>query len=330
RNASVGLDAERLLPTFRLHWDVPGPSSALAVAQRFGISADIIERARGLLPEHSRVFEEVSLRLEAEANRLHVLKEALESERAELQKERARLKSELEKLRERDRKALSEEYEKFRSALREARREIDELRKTLKENPAESLKGAKAKLDRLESDLEGEGTLQGLLRGEKLEGEAPSAIAPGQRFFVPRLGSEVEVLEAPSRGKVRVAVGSLKLWLETSELRPIREPKRPQGGGLQSRKPPPPSLPREPIQTSENTLDVRGMRVEEAIALTEQFLDRLYSASTESFAFIIHGVGSGALRDAIRSYLAKSVYARSFRSGTIEEGGDKLTVVELR
>jgi DNA mismatch repair protein MutS2 len=80
----------------------------------------------------------------------------------------------------------------------------------------------------------------------------------------------------------------------------------------------------------DNTLDVRGLRVDEALSMAESFLDRLYGAA-EPAAFIVHGIGSGALRDAIRTELVKDArYVTSVRSGTRDEGGDGVTVVALR
>ncbi|MCA9613402.1 MAG: Smr/MutS family protein, partial [Myxococcales bacterium] len=80
----------------------------------------------------------------------------------------------------------------------------------------------------------------------------------------------------------------------------------------------------------DNTLDVRGMRVDDAVPMTESFLDRMYGAN-EGVAYILHGVGTGALRDAVREMLrGDATYVRSFRSGSREEGGDRLTVVSLK
>jgi DNA mismatch repair protein MutS2 len=84
------------------------------------------------------------------------------------------------------------------------------------------------------------------------------------------------------------------------------------------------------VRTSDNTLDVRGLRAEEAVALTEAFLDRMYGAA-EPAAYIVHGVGSGALREAIRELLSRNeVYVEGFREAEADEGGPQVTVVSLR
>ena len=83
-------------------------------------------------------------------------------------------------------------------------------------------------------------------------------------------------------------------------------------------------------QTSDNTLNLRGLRVDNALSLVESLLDRVYGGGG-STAFLMHGIGTGALRDAIREQLARdTVYVASYRGGDMEEGGDRMTVVTLR
>ncbi|MGB5695736.1 MAG: Smr/MutS family protein, partial [Polyangiales bacterium] len=84
------------------------------------------------------------------------------------------------------------------------------------------------------------------------------------------------------------------------------------------------------VRTSDNTLDVRGTRAEDALAMAETFLDRMYGAG-EAQAFIVHGVGSGVLREAIHRYLAGDAhYVAGFREATQDEGGPQVTVVALK
>src|SRR5690606_7912730 len=150
----------------------------------------------------------------------------------------------------------------------------------------------------------------------------------GEKVYVPHLRMSAEILEGPTRGRVRVAAGPLKLWVTLAELRRV-EPS-PDTAAPRAPAPAEPLAPQQLIPTSDTTLDVRGMRVDDALAMTEQFIDRAYGAS-QSTVFILHGVGSGALRDAVRQHLsADKRYVRAVRPATPEEGGVKLTVVTLR
>jgi len=352
RNASVGFDVGSMSPTFHVRMDVPGASSALAVAARFGLDATVIERARSLLPEQARTFDALVRNLESEHDRVRASREALDAERRATAEVRERSEQEIRKLKERDRARLSVEAERLLALIRETRDEVKAARQAMRKGPADAglVEAAKAAVERA-SLLAGVGGEIGDAVAPELTpapGKAPepTEISLGRRMFVPRLKSEVEIIEGPSKGRVRVAAGAVKLWVEIDELRALgraasREASRParqdderdRSVSLEEASDrdagPAPSPTRRIVQTDANTLDLRGMRVDDALALTESFLDRLYGAS-EPAGFLVHGVGSGALRDAVRDYLRRTTrYVRRFRSGTFEEGGDRMTVVEL-
>ncbi|GAB4213768.1 MAG: endonuclease MutS2 [Sandaracinaceae bacterium] len=353
RNASVGFDVARMAPTFQVRMDVPGASSALAVASRFGLDPLVVERARALLPEQARTFDALVRRLESEHEALCAMRAALEGERRSVAELRERTEAELRKLKERDRNKLTLEGERLLSLIRETREEVRAARRAMRRSPTDAglVEAAKAAVERA-ALLIGAGSEIGEALAPPRDEPAGSppeaaALAPGQRAFVPRLKAEVEIVEGPTKGRVRVAAGAVKLWVDVEELRPVgkgarsaaspgaravkqiaREPvPEPARGDDDAPAEPPP--PRRAIQTDANTLDLRGMRVDDAVAMTESFLDRLYGSS-QHVGFIVHGVGTGALRDAVRAYLRTATrYVRRFRGGTLEEGGDRMTVVEI-
>ena len=157
---------------------------------------------------------------------------------------------------------------------------------------------------------------------------AEADIQTGDRLFVPRLRTEATVLEAPSRGKVRVQAGALKLWVDVADVRagmsavPRASTPNPSANESEPRRADPRSI--------DNTLDLRGMRVDDALTLTESFLDRVYGQNGAT-AYIVHGMGSGALRDAVREQLGRDKrYVASFRGGETSEGGERVTVVTLQ
>jgi DNA mismatch repair protein MutS2 len=157
----------------------------------------------------------------------------------------------------------------------------------------------------------------------------PNAVRVGDRVWVERLRSTADVIEGPARGKVRVSAGMMKLWVDVTDLRalkrasapPAKEPTAVSGAHPK---------PQRALRTSDNTLDVRGLRADDAVATAEAFLDRMYGAA-ESAAFIIHGVGSGALRGAIHEHLSRdATYVEGFREATQDEGGPQVTVVSIK
>ena len=120
----------------------------------------------------------------------------------------------------------------------------------------------------------------------------------------------------------------MRLWTDVDDLREpaaAKEAERPRAASA-----PHAGSARSVPQSSDNSLDLKGMRVDDALSLLDGFLDRMYG-SGETLAFIEHGLGSGALRDAVRAHLARpSPYVESVRPGAAEEGGDRVTVVTLR
>jgi DNA mismatch repair protein MutS2 len=332
-NAAVGFDVDRMMPTFELLHGVPGASSALAVAQRFGIPDDVIAIARGVLPEQSRTFDELVRSLEEQRREMVLARAALDDERLEAQRMMKKAEADRAALAAQREKVLDTEAEKLRDALRRAREDVRQARRLLKKEPdAPAIDDVKRRIE----------------EAAKVAATRPDAPTPadhgppvdprtltvGARVWVPRLRTEAEVVEAPQRGKVRVGAGALRLFVDVSELRAPGT----SSAETKERKERPvvdvtgaaPLEPKVSPMTIDNTLDVRGMRVDDAVPMAESFLDRMYGAN-EGVAYILHGVGTGALRDAIRELLRSDAsYVRSFRGGSREEGGDRLTVVSLK
>ncbi len=336
RNASVGFDVARMAPTFVVRRDVPGSSSALAVAQRFGMPQGVLTRAKELLPDESRTFDALVQKLESRFEELESERAQAEAARREAERLRDEAALELERRRQRDHKKLSEEGARLMEQLRQARAQLKDARKALRKSERHD----EAALRKIREQLDGVGAqVEGELKDVVV---APPAAPPkdvgtpveasevevGQRVYVPRLRTEVDVVEAPSKGRVRVAAGPVKLWVKVDE---IRKKDAPREAAKPTASAPSAAVSRSRAPASDNTLDVRGMRVDDAISMTESFLDRMFGAS-EALAYILHGVGSGALRDAIREHLGQHAgqYVRSVRPGTLEEGGERMTVVQLR
>ncbi|MEO7332137.1 MAG: Smr/MutS family protein, partial [Minicystis sp.] len=177
-----------------------------------------------------------------------------------------------------------------------------------------------------------------------------SDLRAGMRVYVPRLRAEAEIVEVLGGGQLRVAAGSLKLSTTVSEVRAVQAAPTRSAQGNKGKASGEPSAKRDydprgkpapvfdfdaaadtdmPMQTSDNAVDLRGLRAHEAVSMAEQFLDRTLGAGRK-VAFLIHGHGTGALRDAIREMLRSSSHVAKSRAGGPSEGGDGVTVVWLR
>jgi DNA mismatch repair protein MutS2 len=191
------------------------------------------------------------------------------------------------------------------------------------------VKEASRAIDRVAADVAVGGDLEHLVvRTESAPREPVRAsdLRKGMKVYVPRLRAEAEIVDVLSDGGVRVAAGPLKLVVAASELRAAEHEAPP---------PPPPRAKKSAyvesdiaIPTRDNSCDLRGLRVDDAVAMATSALDRALTDGRR-FVYLIHGHGTGALRDAIRKELRGSRYVAALRPGTSDEGGDGVTVVRL-
>ena len=349
-NASVGFDLATMSPTFRLIVGVPGASSALAVARRFGIPGTVIDRAERFLSREAMTFDKMVEKLAAERGALELARADAEREALALREKQAELAREIERLTSKERTAITKEGEALMASVKRAREELRAAQARLRGGRLtdDDIRAATRSIDAVahKTSIGGELEPRAVSEGTDRSPVNPGDIRVGLKVFVPRLRAEAEIVEVLGGGQLRVAAGSLKLSTTVNEVRSTKQPgastpaksrDAPNKAGLRNgndrRKT---SLdfdaaadPDVPIQTAENTVDLRGLRAHEATALAEQFLDRALGAGRK-VAFLIHGHGTGALREAVRETVRASSYVEKMRPGGQGEGGDGVTVVWLR
>ncbi len=321
QNANVEFDVETLAPTYRLRIGLPGRSNALAIATRLGLPAEIIEAARGMINPGEQQVEELlaqiqSERESAERARERACRDAREAEevRRRLASELRRLEAERERILEETRaeaqRQLADVYEEIRRAAAYVRTE--QASREALTHTARSLEAARQKLReraRPRSEAQPEG------------GEAPAALGVGGRVLVNSLGQQGQITALfPERGEAEVQLGGFKLRARLDDLAPLGTPTEERPRYEQSL----PTLTRTPSIE----LDLRGNRAEEAIQTLDEYLDDAVLGGLRTVR-VIHGKGTGALRQAIRAELARHALVTSYRSGEAEEGGDGVTIVTL-
>lgn len=331
-NASVGFDFERMEPTFRLSIGFPGASSALAVARRHGIPASVVERAEALLPEASQGREHVIQRLERERLRFEAARQEAERDLS-LQKLRsAEREAELEREQERERARLARQASELSAEVRRARGALAAAQKRLAQGvDAAELRAVAAEVNEAARQVAIGSRLTTVTQATKRARTEPApeqALTVGTRVFVVSLNAAAEVLAEPDRGRVRVAAGALKLTVPVADLRLANREER-------SPKKPVPRAPSThhvdgyvPMRARDNTLDLRGQRVEEALDAVESFVDRLLR-SGERAGFVLHGHGTGALKAAVREHLGSLGAVRRSEPAAAEDGGDAFTIFWL-
>ena len=343
RNGSVGIDLRTMTPTWRLAIGTPGSSSPIEMARKLGMDPRVVERATALVGTQAEELQSALAALDRERDVLIAERAALAAERErsrelgrEVEAERARLRQKgLEMARELQKEVLAE-LNKARDVAREAvatlqsqrdPRKVDEVRRRV-ERASTAVRGA------VTADPPA---------GRPAEGPAPVPVRPedldrlkeGTRVWIRSLGRAAVVARtAESPRKIEVAVGPARMSTELDNLAwpPDAPPPTPRRTLTVSAAAPaaPPQATGEdaPPRTSDWTVDIRGNRVEEGL---EELVRRLDQALLDgrTALWVVHGHGTGALKQAVRELCKTSRYVRRWRAGEREEGGDGVTLAWL-
>lgn len=327
-NAAMTFDEKTMTPTFHLHPGAPGRSSAFAVAQRLGLPADLVERARQYASGSDSQLEAVITRLENERQKLLDETRRTEAISAETAEVLAKEKKILADLREKKAKLAQEEREKIMTVIAEARKTVKQVVRDLRAQPSDAAaETARAVLKKAENRI-----AEALPRPEAPP--LPADIFPvgdwddledNARLVIPGITEEAFLLDRPdNHGQVRVLVKDKKITLAAEQCfrraaaPPAKSPS--PGGGI--------TLSQDEIEDGFLRLDLRGHTADDALLETERFLD-VASRQRIPSVVIIHGHGTGVLKRTVRDYLRRCPYARSWRPGERGEGGDGVSVVEL-
>jgi DNA mismatch repair protein MutS2 len=314
-----------------VHLGAPGSSSAIEVAGRVGLPPAVVERARAALVGQGGALGQALRSLDEERGRLEAERRAGEAARERARAAEGRARAAEEAARRAEQEAAARVGAGLADELDAARSEVADLLAALQARP--SVKAATDAAAQLEA---WRATVGAAARTAQAKAEAgpetlPSGeIAPGVRVRIVSLGQEGEVAETDGVFAL-VRAGPLKVRRPVSDLLPLRGKARDAGLGRTraERIAAAAGARPAPATSQERRLDVRGLRVEELVREVERFLDRLY-AGGESDCLILHGHGTGALKQALRDHLSASPYVGSFRSGDRHEGGDAVTIVSLR
>jgi DNA mismatch repair protein MutS2 len=326
-NASVEFDVETLSPTYHLSIGLPGRSNALAIAARLGLSEDIIQRAREYVGSAGVEMENLLEGLQSERAAAADERFRLSMERAEAEYQRREAQRQREEIEAERTRILNDARSQARREVEAVQAELARLRKQAR-NPSLSEEGLVDLRQRARRLDERTAPAQAPARrpaatpeDEREEG----VLAAGDTVYVRTLGQRGELLSTPdAEGEAEVQVGSLKLRVNASDLDRLSKRQ------ARSNEPPPriATPARSPEEAPELQLDLRGWRVEDALEEVETYLDNAALAGL-SFVRLLHGKGTGALRQAIRQRLARNPLVQSFASAAPNDGGDGVTIVTL-
>ena len=346
-NAAVGYDFDRMRPTFVVEMGRPGASSALVVADKFGLPKALTQVAEGLLPEVVAQKRRVALQLEQDAQLLREQHELLQAEHQQQQSLTRKLEAELQKQKEARRKQLAAQRDELQIELRDARAQLRSLRKDADKVSVGQLRKLEDEMDKLAALTSVGGKLDRELRPAVSATSKPAApIEVGQLVRVRGFEQPGEVLLLDKKGRVQVLMGVMKMMVPRADVlgpfegrsRKLRKSATPNRtrGSAQGRSQPKASTVAEaagsassvPVRSADLTIDLRGQRVEEGLLLVDHFVDELLRAN-ESGGYVLHGHGTGKMKEAVRSHLATHACVNHSRPAERDEGGDAFTVFWL-
>jgi DNA mismatch repair protein MutS2 len=320
RNASVEFDPERLAPTFRLVYDRPGQSYALAIGARLGLPPELIDRAHAHRSTQQRQLQELLARLDDRDRQDAERTAALERREAESAGLLARAQHELEAARASARETLARAKAEAQRLVVEVRRQVNEEWDRLKraEKTRPELERARRRL--VETAQRVEQTAGAVAPGP----DAAGPVAAGDRVEIPHLGLRGAVLQLDD-ATASVQAGAVTVKVPLQALRVVsRGPSATAGS---------PPRPRGRISTPGKSavateMNIIGRTTDEARDLLEKYLDDAFLAGLTSVR-IIHGKGTGALRRAVEEVLSAHPLVAEHRPGAPSEGGGGATVATL-
>ncbi len=309
---AMEFDHQTLAPTYRLRIGVPGSSYAFEIAKRLGLDEEIINSAKKNLNEHQVKAEEILSRLEALEVEYRKLVNELKEKDEKLNKMISEYKQKLAEVEREKKKAKKEAFAELREIAENARAKIEEAIRKIKETEAskESIKHAHKVAEQINKQFH---ELSKQLEEQKDE---IIELKPGDLVKM-RDGTQIgEVLQVDGSNVV-VAFGAVKMLLKTDVLEKVEQ--------KEAKKLTSAIDLFAPVSTK---IDVRGMRADEAISAIDKFIDTSFLYRLKRIE-IIHGKGTGKLKKEIAEFLKRHPNVKSFRSGSWEEGGDGVTIVEL-
>lgn len=329
-NASCEFDVETLRPTYRLLIGIPGKSNAFAIASRLGIPDYIIEDAKTHLTEQDESFEDILTDLETSRKTLDKERETIAAYKREIERLKMETSQKQEKLEAQRDRILREANEKAHAILEDAKETADETMRNFH-------KFGKANISAAEMEKERERLRKKMAKTRS--GMTPEPAKPKKQYKPSdfKLGESVKVLSMnltgsvvslpDAKGNLDVQMGILRSKVNISDLEIIDEKpnylqktaKRTGKGKIKMNK----SL------TVATEINLLGKTVDEAVAELDKYLDDANLAHLSSVR-IVHGKGTGALRQGIHKYLKRQKHVKSFRLGAFGEGDAGVTIAELR
>ena len=323
-NASMEFDVDSLSPTYRLLIGVPGKSNAFEISRRLGLPDEIIGEAKKLLSSENIEFEDVLQSIDEDRTKIREYREELEREKIDLEKENKRLQSKIKKLEDQKEKILEKSREEAKRLLLNTKENVDiilsEINEARDKISSENSKKIQEAQDLLRESIKN--------ARDKSELEITKAANPIREIKVgdkvrTSLGNLATVLELPDKkGNVLVQSGIMKMNMPKDSLTRIDVQEDTTKNNTRS-------ILKNKATNVKSEIDIRGKNFEDAKDIVDKYLDDAYLSGLKSVR-IIHGKGTGVLRQKLREHFRNVKLIKSYKDAEYNEGGDGVTVVTLK
>mgnify|MGYP006270610871 CR=1 FL=1 len=333
-NARVGLDPKTLQPTYALELGAAGVSSAFGMAERLGLPDSVLARARGYLHSEGALAEAIEA-LHAQREQTRAVREQLQTELDAAREERDQMRREQADLAAARKDVETAVRTELHAELEATRKRVSEMIAELQESQSMSrMQAAQRELDGMAERAQAARDKAAAERSLEPTPETtePRQVREGTWVRVPQLGQDGQVQQLRGQRAV-VAVGPLRTQVRVTDLVPLATPPAAASAAedrarQRRQKAHQDAAEGRPAVRTED-LDVRGMRAEEAVRELERHLDECFRHGPSTIR-VVHGHGSGALKHAVRQALEQFPYVAYHRPGGKHEGGDGVTIIELK
>lgn len=326
KNASMEFNVDTLSPTYRLIIGIPGKSNAFEISKRLGLDQKIIDSAKELLNENDTRFEDVLKAIEEDRTEIENKRIKINEENEEIERLREKLENKNKKLEDRQEAIINKAKEEAREIVKKAKSEsafiIDELKDISSLSKKEDRRRLQEAKDYLR-DLEDENRLK-IKDNKKRTKEIPKDIKLGESVRIISIDKFGEVETLPDdKGDLNIQVGIMSV---RSNINDIERSESKEEVKVEKKTK---SINKAKSKNISSEINLIGRTVDEGILLLDKYLDDAYLASLKEVR-IIHGKGTGTLRDAVRKYLQNSKHVIEYREADYTEGGSGATVAVIK
>ena len=318
-NASVEFDINTLSPTYHLLIGVPGKSNAFEISKKLGISDEIINNAKSNLSKNDVDFEELLKNIYDNKSKIEQEKVTISKELEKVNSLRKSLERDNSKLLEQEKDLIDNAKIKARNILLDAKDEANRIISKMDGISSKELNNLRNKLNTDIKNISIESSKNDL----KISSIERIDAKPNTEVFVTTLGQNGVIVSNISKSdEVQVQVGSMKMNINIKYLEKVKNSNKSHNSSTSH-------VSISKTKNAKSEINVIGLNVDEAIFVVDKFLDDSYLAKLQNVR-IVHGKGTGKLREGIHKFLKTNSHVKSFRIGTYGEGEMGVTIVELK